>query len=806
MKRISLLFIFPFLALVILLYALSIQMFNMPPFGKIANPFIGIVQSEQEDELYAKEVTIKDPFLSGPVHVYFDNRRVPHIYAGNNADLYFTQGYVTAYLRLWQMDFLSYSIAGRLSEIFGERSLDYDRNQRRTGIVDAAKASLKVMEGHAETITAVNAYTAGVNAYIRTLSYKNMPLEYKFLEYTPEPWSALKTVLLMKSMGNTLSGYEEDYNNTNLMLALGEETFNQLFPDYHSYCAPAIQGTGAPNKDIAYTRKPPYLDYSFMASGTAGRASEYNPHLGSNSWVVSGAKTASGHPILCSDPHLNLTLPAVWLEMQLSAPGVNVYGVSIPGTPAIIIGFNEHVSWGLTNGQDDVKDWYKMKIKPGYSSYELDGRWVPLKRHIEEIGVRGRKIVLDTEYASVQGPIVSTATFRGPRPELLDHALRWELLQPSDEFSTFIKLNRARNYADFREAIKTYACPVQNFTFASQTGDIAFKHQGNIMVKENGQGKFILDGSRAFTSTEKYIPQDSLPAVLNPAEGYIVSANQHPTDASYPYYYNGYFNEKRASRIKQLLENADHLDIQAMMRVQLDNTNYFAASIVPFLVKYVDTTLLDAGQRKCFAQLSEWKGTYNREDKNAKMYELWWQHIKNDTWDELDGYSFKSKKPDDYILMQMIEHDTANNYFDRQGTDVHESARDIIQQAFQDAYAENEQLKQRGRSTWADNNHVFVMHMTNIGAFSRPNIPSAGNPDAINAMEGGWGPSWRMIVEMGEWPVAYGIYPGGQSGHVRGQFYSNFVDDWSKGNYYQLAFYKSQKDAARSAVVAWKFN
>jgi penicillin amidase len=796
-------FLFPLLALSILVYGLSIRMQNLPPFGKLADPFIGLVQCENERALYMPRSVLGHTGIIDSVQVFFDDRRVPHIYARNIQDLYFAQGYVTAYLRLWQMDFLSYLAAGRVSEVVGDPFLNYDRNQRRLGILEAAEASLQVIAQHKETDTALTAYTDGVNAYIRTLTYKDLPLEYKFMDYKPEPWTKLKTVLLMKSMGNTLAGYEEDYENTNLMLALGEKQFNFLFPDFDKQGMPETQDqTTKPNPSLLHTEMPAYLNYSFLSRGTVGAAGQFNPRLGSNSWVVSGRKTVSGHPILSCDPHLNLTLPSLWLEMQLTAPGLNVYGVSIPGTPSVIIGFNEHIAWGLTNGQDDVKDWYKLNITNDYKLYQLDGEWLPLKHRIEKIEIRGRKPLLDTVYQSIQGPIVSDKSFPGPRPELLNHAMHWELDNASDEFLTFIKLSRTRDYVDFQDAIRTYTCPILNFTFISRDGDIALKHQGHMTLKKNGEGRFILDGTDTRYISGRYIPEDSLPSAFNPPSGVIVSANQHPTGTSYPYYYNGYFHESRAIRIHQLLEDDSLLTIQKMMAAQLDNSNSFAVSALPILLKNTDTSKLTPEEKKAFAALSHWNGAYEAADKNAKLFDLWWQHIKEDTWDEFKAYSFHAKLPDDYVLLDLIEHDPGNTYFDRQGTDVRETAGDIIRESFRSAYSDDTNLNRKGRVTWADNNQVFLMHMMNIRAFSR-RMGSAGCPNAINATSSGWGPSWRMIVEMGDWPVAYGIYPGGESGHVRGCFYADFVDHWNKGAYYPLRLYRSKEEARSSAVCTW---
>lgn len=497
MKRIRSYYLFPLLALVLLIVTFSSSMFGISPLGKLLDPFIGAVQNSGDRRLEEPSLALNSPELKQPVTIYFDSRKVPHVYASNAHDLYFAQGYVSAYLRLWQMDFLSYLAAGRLSEVMaGDQFLDYDRNQRRIGVAAAAQRSLELMDQNPETREALDAYTAGVNAYIGELDYRSLPVEYKMLDYRPEPWSRLKSAMILKNMANLLSGYGEDVSMSRLYLALGSEEFRKLYPEFHRYMAPLMED--GPPASGALAQGPEfqsgYLDYSFMNANPVVMNEPYNPRLGSNSWAVSGKRTRSGSPLLASDPHLNLSLPGVWLEMQLSAPGMNVYGVSIPGTPAVLIGFNRNIAWGLTNGADDVKDWYKLKITEDYGKYELDGQWRKLDRRVEEIRRKGMPPILDTIYSSLHGPIVNDRSYNS-NPVLVNYALRWELHQPSNEFLTFLHLGRAANYDQFREALSHYACPVQNFTFISKDNSIAINHQGRIGVKWPGQGKFLLDGS-----------------------------------------------------------------------------------------------------------------------------------------------------------------------------------------------------------------------------------------------------------------------------------------------------------------------
>ncbi|AMP99725.1 penicillin amidase [Pedobacter cryoconitis] len=804
MKKNNFNFIFPLVALGILIFALSTSFFKYPPLGKLLDPFIGVVQNERDESLETDQMIHTGSLFKDSVKIYFDKRKVPHIYAKNMEDLYQAQGYITASLRLWQMDFISYSAAGRLSEIFKDGFVDYDRKQRRIGMLSAAKASLTLMEKDPETKMVLSAYTRGVNAFINNLGNRLLPLEYKLLDYKPEQWTNLKTALIMKNMSGMLSGYEEDLNITNLILALGEEKFNMLFPGMNQHISPLINDSLIKNNQaLSYIHKPAYLDYSFISSSSIIAKSDYDPRLGSNSWVVSGKKTVSGHPILCNDPHLGLSLPATWIEMQLSAPGINVYGVTVPGAPAIIIGFNNNIAWGITNGSDDVKDWYKLKITDNYKSYEFDGKWLKLDYHVEPIKIRDQKTLNDTIYHTLHGPVVSDRKYTASQPDLVNYALRWQLQMPSNDILAYIKLNKANGYNDYKKAIRYYTSNILNFTFASKENDIAVVHQGNLPVKWSGQGMFLLDGTKSTHLYEKYIPYDSLPQVLNPLSQFIISANQHPTNSHYAYYYNGYFVENRAQRIKQLLSSEKAFDIEKMKQIQLDNTSAFALEALPVLLRIVNRGKLSNDELNTIHDLSKWKGTYALEDKNAGFFYLWWNHIKDYTWDELKAYSFNSKVPDDHILLDLLQKDPQNLYFDIVSTSAREDGNIVVRNAFNAALKEYNLEKKKGSITWGDHNHVNINHMLKIDQLSDQKLVSAGYPETINAISSTWGPSWRMIVELGDRPKAYGIYPGGQSGNSGVKYYNDFVKDWNKEVYYPLNFYLSIGEASAPGNVCW---
>ncbi len=800
MKKINLNTFFPITVLILLIFFLSNQMFKLPPFGKVLNPFIGVVQN---NETGRKCAIVNSSDLNDSVAVFFDSRDVPHIFANNTHDLYYTQGFITAQLRLWQMDFLTYVSAGRLSEIFtGNDYFNYDRKQRRMGILNAAKKSLAFIEKDSLSKSVLTAYTEGVNAYIKTLNYKNYPIEYKLLDYEPEPWTNLKSVLIIKYMASVLSGYEEDIFQSKMMLALGKEDFSKLYPDFHSYVAPIVQYPDTNQNNFSYI-KPSYLDYGFLSKESEIAKSEFNPNLGSNAWAVSGQRTKTGSPILCSDPHLNLNLPSIWLEMQLSNKDQNVYGVSIPGTPAVIIGFNKDVAWGLTNGNTDVKDWYKLEISNNYTQYELNKKQVKLQPEIEIIGRREQTPFYDTIYYSNFGPIVFCKDFVDKN--LMNLALKWQLHEPSNEFKTFLLLNQAKNYNDYKIAIKNYACPIQDFVFASKDGTISIDHQGKIPVRNKGEGKFIFDGKSAST-VKKYIPQDSLPNSLNPLSGYVIGANQHPTNKGYKYFYNGYYIETRANQIKKCLAGNSKLDIDSMKKIQLDNVNPIASLILPKLISILVKKVTNEDEKKILQLLQNWNGKYEKDRTEPLLFSELWRNLTNLTWDELREYKFYQHSPEDYVLVEFLLNDPNNKFFDKKGTQIIENANDIVNEAFINTLKTYSKLKKENTISWGDFNKVSIMHLTNLIALSHLGVEVNGHQNAINAMAGASGPSWRMVVELGETPKAYGIYPGGQSGNFGNIGYDSFVKSWVQEKYYSLNYFSTVKDAKNNTNIFWSFN
>lgn len=361
-------FLITFLLTTSLIVVLNRQWGATPPLGKLLSPQHGFWQNaEPLDKDYSVRLSI--PGLQDKAEVYFDEYLIPHVQASSVRDAIFVQGYLHAKFRLWQMEFQTNAAAGRLSEILGPGKdssyVKYDRSMRRLGMVYGAEKELAMINADSTSKRDCDAYTAGVNAYISSLTESELPLEYKLLNYQPEPWTNLKIALFIKYMSYDLAGADNDFEMTNAKSLFSKEEFAKLYPAFQDSLDPIIpKGTRFLPPHVhpvmPVTADSLYFNNQDTVTARELKAEKSN---GSNNWAVSGKMTQSGAPILCNDPHLSTNLPAIWYQMQIRTPEYNTYGVSFPGAPYIIIGFNDSCAWGVTNAGRDVRDYYKIRYK-----------------------------------------------------------------------------------------------------------------------------------------------------------------------------------------------------------------------------------------------------------------------------------------------------------------------------------------------------------------------------------------------------------------------------------------------------------
>lgn len=772
----------------------------LPPLGKVFSPFQGFLQQASNDGSGTdRKITLTG--LSDEVVVRYDDNAVPHIFARNEADLYFAQGYVIARDRLWQMEFYTLVASGRLTEAVGAAALEYDRYNRRLGMARTAAIIAEKLAADTVANRVLEAYAAGVNAYIDQLAYRDLPVEYKLLNYRPEHWSPYKSILMLMNMRHTLNGGSNDYRLTNVLAKFGPDVVADLFPTY-----PAVESPIVPaGTEWGFTPVPVPAAPDTTAALPENSLPAFNvpvprPEVGSNNWAVGGSKSATGLPILANDPHLQLSLPSIWYQMQLTSPGVNVYGVALPGTPAIVIGFNKDIAWGVTNTGSDVMDFYRIRFgDEGPGTYWHDGQWKPTATHVETFRIKGEAPIRDTLYYTHHGPIVYHEEKPGnySRNIPVGYAMRWVANETDGaDILTFYYLNRAKDYEDYRRALTYFTAPAQNFVFSSNGGDIAITSNGKLPLKWKGQGRYLLDGTSAAHDWQGWIPQVQNPTVKNPPRGFVSSANQFPADTAYPYYLDWKFaHSSRAIRINERLAAMEGATADSLRYLQNDNYNVDARRILPRLLKSlasVDPIRRSAG----FDLIERWDFRNDGDAAGASIFEHWMDELLAAIWaDEFPG-SERLLYPSLDRTFELIIHEPDARWFDRVDTpDTLETVDDIIRQSFEATVAK---LRERfGEPTaanwaWSRVKGTRIMHLVpNFTSFGRRDIRNGGGGGIVNATTGTHGPSWRMVVQLdSEWPVAYGLYPGGQSGNPGSAYYDNMIRRWANGELDTLLFLK----------------
>jgi penicillin amidase len=796
-----------------LVFALNKKWGKVPPMGKFLSPQHGFWQNaEAADKDYSADLTF--PELKGKASVYLDERLVPHIFAENDEDLYFLQGYIHAKFRLFQMDLQTKAAEGRISEIAGPKAITWDREQRRLGMKFAAENAVKEMEKDPASLALFTAYTKGVNAYIHSLNESQVPLEYKILDFKPEEWSNLRTALLLKMMAKNLSsGTERDIAYTNTKTAFSPEEFNVLYPQIPDSLLPIVpKGTMFDAQGIVPV-KPATADSIYFGKKEAIAVTEISKpdkDNGSNNWVVAGSKTRTGSPILCNDPHLELTLPSIWFECQLSTPTSNVYGVSLPGSPFIIIGFNDSIAWGVTNAQRDVKDYYEIKFKDdSRQMYWYNDQWQRTVVNVEEIKIRGESTLLDTVAYTVFGPVLYDKSFSTSSSKKRSLAVRWVAHDGSNEGLTFYRLNRAKNYDDYTAAIKTFTCPGQNFVFASKTGHIAIWQQGKFPARWKGQGLYIMPGEDASYAWQGFIPQEENPHVEDPERGFLESANQRPVDSTYPYFIPGSYINPRSVAIEHFLSNMNDITIDDMKKLQYNYFSTLAEDGRPVLLKYVNESGLNADAKKYLDIVKSWNLEADPASKGQTIYECWWDSLKDIIWDdELSKTDPASPMPEDQTTLELLLKDsTALKFADNINTPKVETLTDDITAALNKASTLLAEKEKEGKLEWAKFKEPAVYHLVkDLLPFARTGLNVGGAESIINAVTKSHGPSWRMIVQLTDATEAYGVYPAGQNGNPGSKYYDCFVDSWVKGEYYKLWMMKPNESSDGRVKWTMKFS
>lgn len=789
----------------------------VPPLGALLDPAHGVWRSAGGVPAGA---TVAIPGLTSPVEVRYDTRGVPHIFARTEMDAYRALGYVVARDRLFQLEVQTRAAEGRLTELVGSAALQLDEETRLLGMPRAAERKFAALDPASPSRAMMQVYADGVNAYIDALPASQYPVEYKLLNARPERWRPVNTVDLLERMSWTLASGAPERALVRAAALVGTPAAAAIFPQHTPIQEPIqpVPGWHAPHDIFAPIPPPGVPDSAMVALAWAydrffGDADADAPPVqhafASNNWAVAPSRSASGHALLAGDPHLDLTLPSIWYEAHLVVPGVmDVYGVTIPGAPGIVIGFNRDIAWTFTNTGADVMDFYRETVDDTVNPtrYRVDGAWHPVESRIER-------------YTDAHGALLHTDTVRyterGPMQRLRGMwvSMRWTALEPSDEMRAFHDAARARSTREFEDAMaRSFLVPAQNMLVADRRGSIAIRSTGHFPLRPgNGDGRVIRDGSTSASDWRGFWPVSAYPQSFDPTQGFLASANQEPEVPAAQYAYLGAdtdYEVWRALRINELLRADSSVTVDDMRRWQTDPGSVRADLFVPYFLHAVDSlrvhgvaasdTLMAATRL-----LGAWDRRYTRDNTGAVLFEAAMRELSMRAWDELVRNGRRVATPTEAVLAQLLSQ-PHNVWWDDRRTRAVEDRDAILAASLVAAYSDVVRAHgapDAGGWRWDRVRFANINHLLRIPSFSVLKIPVQGGTGTLSPSygDGGAGPSWRMVVELGPEVRAWGVYPGGQSGDPLSARYTDRLGKWERGELDALYFPRSLATFGRAS-------
>ena len=720
------------------------------------------------------------------------------------------------------MELYRRAASGRLSELLGEPTVGIDRRFLTLGLRYAAEIEWRRTSPAVRS--AFESYARGVNAAM-SVAHSRLPIELQLLGVRPEPWTPIDSLAIGKLFAWRLGeNHSAELLRYELAQALGPRA-EELLPGPPDW-APTIltlpdraEGLGLRAKRASLeagrstmaarrsTPLPPGLEW--LSSDT---------HALSNSWVVSGSRTATGRPLLANDPHLAIEMPSVWWEAHIMSPALNVTGVTIPGIPFVIIGHNERIGWGLTNVGADVQDFFIEQLDPSRQKYLQGDRWVPLETRHHAIRVRGRDDVVEFDVRSTRhGPVLNADDWHDPLPataadrDALNQtvlALKWSVIE-GESAGAFDALARAENWTGFVGAVRQFSAPAQNFVYADADGNIGYAMSGMLPVRSAGDGSMPLPGWLDTADWLGTISPDQLPTALNPPSGQIVTANNEVA-RSLPYNITrDWVAPFRAARITELLGNRGDLDMTSMARMQGDITSLSANHLLAALGDAVPT------------DLREWDRRVDGRPTSAafEAFEeaMWRRTFADEMPDVLYGRFYRYTANERFAGLRPIIGNPTSSWFDDRSTpNVRETRDDIARAAEADAVSFlREHLGDRSRWRWDDMHALKFAHALSGGGrlldwfFSRGPVPVTGDTMTVNKTATNLrrpyatsdAASYRQILDVGEWDRSVGVNTTGQSGHPPSAHYFDQNTLWRQGGYHPLPFTRGAVDAATVSVL-----
>lgn len=748
--------------------------------------------------------------LDEAVEVLRDKHGVPHIYAQNRADLFRAQGFVHAQDRLWQMEQNRRIAAGRLSELFGDAALEVDRFSRIIGFWRAAQAEETTLDD--ETRQMLAWYVEGINAYIASRPGR-LAAEFNLLRRQPAPWTVLDVIAHTKTIAWGLSvNWESELVRLQLSQQMDPVRAAELEPDYPTINPIITEGVGSQEAmRMVNTAGLLLNEYEkvkeWLGPQGAGR--------GSNSWVIAPERTINRRrAILCNDPHLPVTMPSIWYENHLHCPDFQASGASFAGIPAVIIGHNGQIAWGLTNALPDVQDLYIERPHPDDPTrFDYQGQWEQAQVFQEEIRVKGQSNPhVEKVIVTRHGPLISELVGEGTPVSL---ALRWTGHEPGAQIRAILKLNQARNWEEFSAALADWHTPAQNITYADSEGNIGYRMAGRVPIRDQGLGLVPAPGWRGDHEWSGAIPSGQLPHLYNPSSGVIVTANNKMAGDDYPYFLGlEYLPGWRARRIEQMLKQKNRLSLREMEQVQMDNTSLYAETLTPYL------SLLDSDdpyERIALKTLRDWNYRMEPQSSAALIFHYTLLHLLQMTFGDKLGPAYSSfvgesisplaaitsftQRTKTRLLTLLEGHEESPWYADAQ-TGRPRSRDELLQEALSAAVRRIRREVNPTPRQWAWGRMHQVRFTHPLGSvrilgrsFNRGPYPVGG--DSTTPNQTAYAPhlppglvqivaSYRQIVDVGNWDRTLSVITNGQSGHPLSRNYTDQIPMWLEGVYHAM--------------------
>jgi penicillin amidase len=754
--------------------------------------------------------------LQSTVTVQRDENGVPHIYADNAHDLFFAQGYVQAQDRLFQMDFQRRVGTGTLSEVLGEATLETDQFLRTLGTGRAAQLDLEVID--AETLAHLQAFADGVNAFIAANPDK-LPIEFRILGYTPQPWQPVHSLVWGKMMAWSLGGnWESELMNARLIDALGAEQAAEVMTRY-----PAEGPFIIPPEVKSFAGLQQFdLDQVWAVKRLLRTA---DPGVGSNNWVVAGSRTTTGLPLLANDPHLGMQIPSVWYANGLHGGGFDVVGVVFPGVPGVVIGHNNRIAWGVTNTGPDVQDLFIEKINPDNpNQYEFQGQWLDMQVVEEPIVVKGREEpLIQTVRITRHGPIMNevSGAIGEDAPPL---ALQWTALQGTPLSQAILRYDRAQNWDEFRAALQDFAAPSQNFVYADVDGNIGYQAPGWIPIRANGDGAVPVPGWTGEYEWTGAIPYEELPFVYNPDVGYVATANNQVVPDSYPYLISkDWAAPYRALRIIELIESKPQLSPADFAAIQ-GNVHPVPADIFTPLLGQIDLSGSPAVVQEALAATLAWDRRMAADQAEPLIFEQFLKLLIQETIGDEISAAGGEELAEDFLsgfrnnstqTLEWLAGEPDSPWWDDVRTAEVETQAGIVARAFtlaveqlQTIHGDDPQRWRWGDVHWTNFDHLVFASISPLdGVFNR-SIPAMGSGFTVNAAGADYddftmnsGASFRQIVDLSDLAGTQFIYTTGQSGDVFSPHYADMVEPWQRVDYIPLRFDRADVEGAAQETL-----